>query len=93
MLLGVEADLHRVSAGDCHLVAAQRVVHPTRPLTALPGTVGDSRDSTLVVFQTPSNQAKPLTKPLPTLSPNKSVPSLSRARFSGTVGSGRRARR
>ena len=57
MLLGVEAGLHRVSAGDCHLVAAQRVVRPTRPLTALPATVGDSRDSTLVAFQTPSKCA------------------------------------
>lgn len=52
-----QAGLHRDSAGDCHLVAAQRVVRPTRPLTARRATVGDSRDSTLVAFQTPSKCA------------------------------------
>ena len=46
-----------LDAGDCHLVAAQRVVRPTRPLTARRATVGDSRDSTLVAFQTPSKCA------------------------------------
>ena len=31
-----QAGLRGDSAGDCHLVAAHRVVRPTRPLTARP---------------------------------------------------------
>ena len=52
-----QAGLQRDSAGDCRLVAVERVVDPTSPFTALPATVGDTRDSKLVVFQTPSRCA------------------------------------
>jgi hypothetical protein len=55
--VAAQAGLRGDSAGDCHLVAAHRVVRPTRPLTARRATVGDSRDSTLVAFQTPSKCA------------------------------------